>query len=114
MEMFRLVILLYIWLQPLIFNAQFCYPPPMPPNAVANSTVAAMYLSKMLEEEDQLAAEALEQQGWTTYLSRFCILVFSKRVTLGCVIPHMRLGTRSRYLRQTFLRNHVALHCTTP
>ena len=39
----------------------------MPPTAVANPATAAMYLSKMLEEEDQLAAEALEQQGSTTF-----------------------------------------------
>lgn len=46
-----------------MYNSQFCYPPPMPHTAVANPASAAMYLSKILEEEDQLAAEALEQQG---------------------------------------------------
>ena len=49
--------------QPLMYSSPFCFPPPMPPpTAVANPATAAMYLSKMLEEEDQLAAEALEQQ----------------------------------------------------
>ena len=46
-----------------MYSSPFCFPPPMPPpTAVANPATAAMYLSKMLEEEDQLAAEALEQQ----------------------------------------------------
>ena len=41
-----------------MYSSPFCFPPPMPPP----TATAAMYLSKMLEEEDQLAAEALEQQ----------------------------------------------------
>ena len=41
-----------------MYSSPFCFPPPMPPP----TATTAMYLSKMLEEEDQLAAEALEQQ----------------------------------------------------
>ena len=50
-----------------MYSTPFCFPPPMPPTAVANPATAAMYISKMLEEEDQLAAEALEQQGSATF-----------------------------------------------